>query len=154
MAERPTLMKDKGGKLIDTTDLRLVWLAPDSGFETKKLLQMAGLCWMSSTRRKYFWFSSISMDIGFVSFGPSKMQKSTAISTTEAEYIALSGIDSAKSSDAISTSSVQLSRSKTLIFVTTLSKSRALRDTPPLLGVKYTMSPETLKELQDESVSE
>ncbi|GKF33085.1 hypothetical protein Tco_0106285, partial [Tanacetum coccineum] len=125
----------------------------------------------------------------------SKKQKSTAISTTEAEYIALSGqlrdygfafnkiqmyCDN-QSAIALCCNSVQHSHSKHIdirhhfikeqverkvvklyfveskyqlagIFTKALPRER-FATLLPLLGVKQ-MSPETLKELQDESVSE
>ncbi|GJT05838.1 retrovirus-related pol polyprotein from transposon TNT 1-94 [Tanacetum coccineum] len=137
--------------------------------------------------------------------GSSKKQKSTAISTTEAEYIALSGCCAQilwmrsqlrdygfvfnkipmycdnQSAIALCCNSVQHSRSKHIdirhhfikeqverkvvelyfvetkyqladIFTKALPRER-FATLLPLLGVKQ-MSPETLKELQDESVSE
>ncbi|GJR14769.1 retrovirus-related pol polyprotein from transposon TNT 1-94 [Tanacetum coccineum] len=107
----------------------------------------------------------------------SKKQKSTAISTTEAEYIALSGCCAQilwmrsqlrdygfafnkipmycdnQSAIALCCNSVQHSRSKHIDIRHHFIKEQRFATLLPLLGVKQ-MSPETLKELQDESVSE
>ncbi|GJX75505.1 hypothetical protein Tco_0314100 [Tanacetum coccineum] len=106
----------------------------------------------------------------------SKKQKSTAISTTEAEYIALSGCLCSKSSGCILTETMDLRSTKFRCIVTIKVERKVVelyfvetkyqladiftKALPrerfatllPLLGVKQ-MSPETLKELQDESVS-
>ncbi|GJW85070.1 retrovirus-related pol polyprotein from transposon TNT 1-94 [Tanacetum coccineum] len=68
MAERPNLDEDKGGKLIDPTRFR--YGCHDTRRSTSGSAQFLG-------HRLVSWSS--------------KKQKSTAISTTEAEYIALSG---------------------------------------------------------------
>ncbi|GJS55415.1 integrase, catalytic region, zinc finger, CCHC-type containing protein [Tanacetum coccineum] len=90
----PTLMKiDKGGKLIDPTRFRVLWLGslmylsasrPDIVFAV-----YADYAGCHDTRRST---SGSAQFLGhrLVSWS-SKKQKSTAISTTEAEYIALSG---------------------------------------------------------------
>ncbi|GJY71142.1 hypothetical protein Tco_0474845 [Tanacetum coccineum] len=101
-----------------------------------------------------------------------KKQKSTAISTTEAEYIALdqdavlksSGCDlNFETMDLLQQNSDVKGKCVELYFVETKYQladifTKALprerfATLLPLLGVKQ-MSPETLKELQDESVSE
>ncbi|GJT59652.1 retrovirus-related pol polyprotein from transposon TNT 1-94 [Tanacetum coccineum] len=103
--------------------------------------------------------------------------KNTAISTTEAEYIALSGCCAQilwmrsqlrdygfafnkilmycdnQSAIALCCNSVQHSRSKHIDIRHHFIKEQRFATLLPLLGVKQ-MSPETLKELQDESVSE
>ncbi|GJX39905.1 uncharacterized mitochondrial protein-like protein [Tanacetum coccineum] len=77
------------------------------------------------------------------------MQKSTAISTTEAEYIALSGC----CAQILWMHSFQHSRRLHIANSSRLHKEQRFTTLLPLLGVKQ-MSPKTLKELQDESVSE
>ncbi|GKC36819.1 hypothetical protein Tco_1049203 [Tanacetum coccineum] len=114
MAERPNLDEDKGGKLIDPmcaryqakpTEMHLtaikrifrylkgtihmgLWYPKDSGFELKAFVD-ADYAVCHDTRRST---SGSAQFLGhrLVSWS-SKKQKSTAISTTEAEYIALSG---------------------------------------------------------------
>ncbi|GJV21489.1 integrase, catalytic region, zinc finger, CCHC-type containing protein [Tanacetum coccineum] len=115
MAERPDLDEDKGGKLIDPTRFRGMlsllkiapycykaasfdtlkgtinmglWYPKDSGFELKAFAD-ADYAGCHDTRRST---SGSAQFLGhrLVSWS-SKKQKSTAISTTEAEYIALSG---------------------------------------------------------------
>ncbi|GJR44648.1 hypothetical protein Tco_1312751 [Tanacetum coccineum] len=99
----------------------------------------------------------------------SKKQKSTAISTTEAEYIALSGclfntrapstleilhhiIKEQVERKVVELYFVETKYQLADIFTKALPRER-FATLLPLLGVKQ-MSPETLKELQDESVSE
>ncbi|GJZ96070.1 retrovirus-related pol polyprotein from transposon TNT 1-94 [Tanacetum coccineum] len=67
---RPNLDEDKGGKLIDPTRFRVIPGCHDTRRSTS-----------GSAQFLRHWLVSWS----------SKKQKSTAISTTEAEYIALSG---------------------------------------------------------------
>ncbi|GKA60411.1 hypothetical protein Tco_0759818 [Tanacetum coccineum] len=157
-----------------------LWYPKDSGFELKAFAD-ADYAGCHETRRST---SGLAQFLGHrLVRWSSKKQKSTAISTTEAEYIALSGC-CAKSMDAISIEiwiCVQHSRSKHIdirhhfikeqverkvvelyfvetkyqladIFTKALPRER-FATLLPLLGVKQ-MSPETLKELQDESVSE
>ncbi|GJS31806.1 integrase, catalytic region, zinc finger, CCHC-type containing protein [Tanacetum coccineum] len=206
MAERPNLDEDKGGKLIDPTRFRgmvgsLMYLSasrPDIVFAVYVTRQDG----CHDTRRST---SGSAQFLGhrLVSWS-SKKQKSTAISTTEAEYIALSGCCAQilwmrsqlrdygfafnkipmycdnQSAIALCCNSVQHSRSKHIdirhhfikeqverkvvelyfvetkyqladIFTKALPRER-FATLLPLLGVKQ-MSPETLKELQDESVS-
>ncbi|GJS75626.1 copia protein [Tanacetum coccineum] len=182
-------------------------LKTSSGFSAKvivrKLIRSNIVMWMSKTHEKYFLFTQL-LGPSSVSWS-SKKQKSTAISTTEAEYIALSGCCAQilwmrsqlrdygfafnkipmycdnQSAIALCCNSVQHSRSKHIdirhhfikeqverkvvelyfvetkyqladIFTKALPRER-FATLLPLLGVKQ-MSPETLKELQDESVSE
>ncbi|GJV63203.1 retrovirus-related pol polyprotein from transposon TNT 1-94 [Tanacetum coccineum] len=154
MAERPNLDEDKGGKLIDPTRFQG---SHDTRRSTSGSAQFLG-------HRLVSWSS--------------KKQKSTAISTTEAEYIALSGCCAQilwmrsqlrdygfafnkipmycdnQSAIALCCNSVQHSRSKHIDIRHHFIKEQSrFVNTTPLLGVKQ-MSPETLKELQDESVSE
>ncbi|GKB69133.1 hypothetical protein Tco_0930545 [Tanacetum coccineum] len=103
MAERPNLDEDKGGKLIDPTRFRGtihmgLWYPKDSGFELKAFAD-ADYAGCHDTRRST---SGSAQFLGhrLVSWS-SKKQKSTAISTTEAEYIALSGCTMIKSLDAL-----------------------------------------------------
>nr|GEZ13371.1 copia protein [Tanacetum cinerariifolium] len=110
MAERPKLDEDTRGKLIDLTRYRrmvgsLIYLSagrPDIVFSI--LFNIQDLSTLIS-----FTTSSKSRDM-LVSWS-SKKQKSTAISTTEAEYIALSGL-------------FNIQDLSTLISFTTSSKSR------------------------------
>nr|GEV22965.1 hypothetical protein [Tanacetum cinerariifolium] len=200
MVERPALDADKGGKLIDPTRYRgmvgfLMYLSasrPDIGFA----ICMCARYQAKPTEKHLHAIKLVSWS--------SKKQKSTAISTTKAEYIALSGCCAQvlwmrsqlrdfgfvfnnilmycdnQSAIALSCNSVQHSRSKHIdirhhfikehvdkkvvelyfvetkyqladIFTKALPRERF--DTIlPLLGVKQ-MSPETLKELQEESLS-
>ncbi|GJW59132.1 retrovirus-related pol polyprotein from transposon TNT 1-94 [Tanacetum coccineum] len=179
-----------------------LWYPKDSGFELKAFAD-ADYAGCHDTRRST---SGSAQFLGhrLVSWS-SKKQKSTAISTTEAEYIALSGCCAQilwmrsqlrdygfafnkipmycdnQSAIALCCNSVQHSRSKHIdirhhfikeqverkvvelyfvetkyqladIFTKALPRER-FATLLPLLGVKQ-MSPETLKELQDESVSE
>ncbi|GKC61631.1 hypothetical protein Tco_1089229 [Tanacetum coccineum] len=207
MAERPNLDEDKGGKLIDPTRFRgkpftwVLWYPKDSALKLKAYAD-ADYADCHDTRRST---SGSAQFLGhrLVSWS-SKKQKSTAISTTEAEYIALSGCCAQilwmrsqlrdygfafnkipmycdnQSAIALCCNSVQHSRSKHIdirhhfikeqverkvvelyfvetkyqladIFTKALPRER-FATLLPLLGVKQ-MSPETLKELQDESVS-
>ncbi|GKB14355.1 retrovirus-related pol polyprotein from transposon TNT 1-94, partial [Tanacetum coccineum] len=178
-----------------------LWYPKDSGFELKAFAD-ADYAGCHDTRRST---SGSAQFLGhrLVSWS-SKKQKSTAISTTEAEYIALSGCCAQilwmrsqlrdygfafnkipmycdnQSAIALCCNSVQHSRSKHIdirhhfikeqverkvvelyfvetkyqladIFTKALPRER-FATLLPLLGVKQ-MSPETLKELQDESVS-
>ncbi|GJZ72972.1 copia protein [Tanacetum coccineum] len=178
-----------------------MWYSKDSGFELKAFAD-ADYAGCHDTRRST---SGSAQFLGhrLVSWS-SKKQKSTAISTTEAEYIALSGCCAQilwmrsqlrdygfafnkipmycdnQSAIALCCNSVQHSRSKHIdirhhfikeqverkvvelyfvetkyqladIFTKALPRER-FATLLPLLGVKQ-MSPETLKELQDESVS-
>ncbi|GJR65967.1 hypothetical protein Tco_0012032 [Tanacetum coccineum] len=152
-----------------------LWYPKDSGFELKAFAD-ADYAGCHDTRRST---SGSAQFLGhrLVSWS-SKKQKSTAISTTEAEYIALSGCCAQilwmrsqlrdygfafnkipmycdnQSAIALCCNSVQHSRSKHIDIRHHFIKSRERFATLlPLLGVKQ-MSPETLKELQDESVSE
>ncbi|GKD77233.1 retrovirus-related pol polyprotein from transposon TNT 1-94 [Tanacetum coccineum] len=158
MAERPNLDEDKGGKLIDPTRFRErifrylkgtinmgLWYPKDSGFELKAFAD-ADYAGCHDTRRST---SGSAQFLGhrLVSWS-SKKQKSTAISTTEAEYIALSGCCAqilwmrsqlrdygfafnkipmyCDNQSAIASSDVivfQHSRSSTMIYTTTFSKS-------------------------------
>ncbi|GJT21593.1 retrovirus-related pol polyprotein from transposon TNT 1-94 [Tanacetum coccineum] len=177
-----------------------LWYPKDSGFELKAFAD-ADYAGCHDTRRST---SGSAQFLGhrLVSWS-SKKQKSTAISTTEAEYIALSGCCAQilwmrsqlrdygfafnkipmycdnQSAIALCCNSVQHSRSKHIdirhhfikeqverkvvelyfvetkyqladIFTKALPRER-FATLLPLLGVKQ-MSPETLKELQDESV--
>ncbi|GJT36679.1 ribonuclease H-like domain-containing protein [Tanacetum coccineum] len=179
-----------------------LWYPKDSGFELKAFAD-ADYAGCHDTRRST---SGSAQFLGhrLVSWS-SKKQKSTAISTTEAEYIALSGCCAQilwmrsqlrdygfafnkipmycdnQSAIALCCNSVQHSRSKHIdirhhfikeqverkvvelyfvetkyqladIFTKALPRER-FATLLPLLGVKQ-MSPETLKELLDESVSE
>ncbi|GJU73560.1 copia protein [Tanacetum coccineum] len=179
-----------------------LWYPKDSGFELKAFAD-ADYAGCHDTRRST---SGSAQFLGhrLVSWS-SKKQKSTAISTTEAEYIALSGCCASpwmrsqtyetmdlcfnkipmycdnQSAIALCCNSVQHSRSKHIdirhhfikeqverkvvelyfvetkyqladIFTKALPRER-FATLLPLLGVKQ-MSPETLKELLDESVSE
>ncbi|GJS96681.1 uncharacterized mitochondrial protein-like protein [Tanacetum coccineum] len=148
MAERPNLDEDKGGKLIDPTRFRgpVTWgllVSEGLGLLKTKAFADADYAGCHDTRRST---SGSAQFLGhrLVSWS-SKKQKSTAISTTEAEYIALSGIAVTQSYDALSTPG-----DYGFAFTNFLKRFATLL---PLLGVKQ-MSPETLKELQDESVSE
>ncbi|GKB98767.1 hypothetical protein Tco_0984904 [Tanacetum coccineum] len=125
MAERPNLDEDKGGKLIDLHDFVLNFL-----------------------------------DIVLLA-GSSKKQKHYRISTTEAEYIALSGCCAQILGCDLTTEDKDLVSNKNSDCIVTIKVVLLLAALPrerfatllPLLGVRQ-MSPETLKELQDESVSE
>ncbi|GJR45019.1 hypothetical protein Tco_1313122 [Tanacetum coccineum] len=143
---------------------------------TENRLPQRELNEVHDTRRSTFCSIAISNGHRLVT-GPSKKQKSTAISTTEAEYIALSGCCAQilwmrsqlrdygfvfnkipmycdnQSAIALCCNSVQHSRSIPLIPSPLSSRAERFATLLPLLGVKQ-MSPETLKELQDESVSE
>ncbi|GJX58529.1 hypothetical protein Tco_0289919 [Tanacetum coccineum] len=178
-----------------------LWYPKDSGFELKAFAD-ADYAGCHDTRRSTSG-SAQFLRHRLVSWS-SKKQKSTAISTTEAEYIALSGCCAQilwmrsqlrdygfafnkipmycdnQSAIALCCNSVQHSRSKHIdirhhfikeqverkvvelyfvetkyqladIFTKALPRER-FATLLPLLGVKQ-MSPETLKELQDESVS-
>ncbi|GJS46088.1 retrovirus-related pol polyprotein from transposon TNT 1-94 [Tanacetum coccineum] len=89
MAERPNLDEDKGGKLIDPTRFRGMVGSLMTPTLNEKLLSDADYAGCHDTRRST---SGSAQFLGhrLVSWS-SKKQKSTAISTTEAEYIALSG---------------------------------------------------------------
>ncbi|GJV54571.1 retrovirus-related pol polyprotein from transposon TNT 1-94 [Tanacetum coccineum] len=228
MAERPDLDEDKGGKLIDPTRFRgmvgsLMYLSasrPDIVFAVCMCARyQAKPTEMHLTAiKRIFRYLKGTIHMGrstlvrlnfLVTFmlvsWSSKKQKSTAISTTEAEYIALSGCCAQilwmrsqlrdygfafnkipmycdnQSAIALCCNSVQHSRSKHIdirhhfikeqverkvvelyfvetkyqladIFTKALPRER-FATLLPLLGVKQ-MSPETLKELLDESVSE
>ncbi|GJV38625.1 integrase, catalytic region, zinc finger, CCHC-type containing protein [Tanacetum coccineum] len=126
----------------------------DSGFELKAFAD-ADYAGCHDTRRST---SGSAQFLGhrLVSWS-SKKQKSTAISTTEAEYIALSWMQSQIPSGMRILTTIHWichidirhqNSSKSRHY-----PERALRTLLPLLGVKQ-MSPDTLKELQDESVSE
>ncbi|GJT17008.1 retrovirus-related pol polyprotein from transposon TNT 1-94 [Tanacetum coccineum] len=151
-----------------------LWYPKDSGFELKAFAD-ADYAGCHDTRRST---SGSAQFLGhrLVSWS-SKKQKSTAISTTEAEYIALSGCCAQilwmrsqlrdygfafnkipmycdnQSAIALCCNSVQHSRSKHIDIRHHFIKEQRFATLLPLLGVKQ-MSPETLKELQDESVSE
>ncbi|GJR03529.1 hypothetical protein Tco_0526513 [Tanacetum coccineum] len=150
-----------------------LWYPKDSGFELKAFAD-ADYAGCHDTRRST---SGSAQFLGhrLVSWS-SKKQKSTAISTTEAEYIALSGCCAQilwmrsqlrdygfafnkipmycdnQSAIALCCNSVQHSRSKHIDIRHHFIKEQRFATLLPLLGVKQ-MSPETLKELQDESVS-
>ncbi|GJR51880.1 copia protein [Tanacetum coccineum] len=194
----PTLFTRKVGK-----HLLLASLAEMHLTAIKANLSMLTMQYVMTHGEVLSEFSSISLTM-IVSWS-SKKQKSTAISTTEAEYIALSGCCAQilwmrsqlrdygfafnkipmycdnQSAIALCCNSVQHSRSKHIdirhhfikeqverkvvelyfvetkyqladIFTKALPRER-FATLLPLLGVKQ-MSPETLKELQDESVSE
>ncbi|GJW55869.1 retrovirus-related pol polyprotein from transposon TNT 1-94, partial [Tanacetum coccineum] len=200
MAERPTLDEDRGGKLIDLTHFRRIVGSLMYLSTSRPDIVFAVCC--QDTRRST---SGSAQFLGdrLVSWS-SKKQKSTAISTTKAEYIALSECCAQvlrmrsqlsdygfvlnkislycdnQSAIALCCNSVQHSRSKHIhirhhfikeqverkvvelyfvetkyqladIFTKALPRER-FATLLPLLGVKQ-MSPETLKELQDESVS-
>ncbi|GJV42246.1 retrovirus-related pol polyprotein from transposon TNT 1-94 [Tanacetum coccineum] len=151
-----------------------LWYPKDSGFDLKAFAD-ADYAGCHDTRRST---SGSAQFLGhrLVSWS-SKKQKSTAISTTEAEYIALSGCCAQilwmrsqlrdygfvfnkipmycdnQSAIALCCNSVQHSRPKHIDNRHTLIQEQRFATLLPLLGVKQ-MSPETLKELQDESVSE
>ncbi|GJV38626.1 retrovirus-related pol polyprotein from transposon TNT 1-94 [Tanacetum coccineum] len=131
-----------------------LWYPKDSGFELKAFAD-ADYAGCHDTRRST---SGSAQFLGhrLVSWS-SKKQKSTAISTTEAEYIALSWMQSQIPSGMRILTTIHWichidirhqNSSKSRHY-----PERALRTLLPLLGVKQ-MSPDTLKELQDESVSE
>ncbi|GJU88885.1 retrovirus-related pol polyprotein from transposon TNT 1-94 [Tanacetum coccineum] len=151
-----------------------LWYPKDSGFELKAFAD-ADYAGCHDTRRST---SGSAQFLGhrLVSWS-SKKQKSTAISTTEAEYIALSGVVPVLGcalkltrlwicvptkfrcivTIKVERKVVELYFVETKyqladIFTKALPRER-FATLLPLLGVKQ-MSPETLKELLDESVSE
>ncbi|GJR90164.1 hypothetical protein Tco_0214175 [Tanacetum coccineum] len=155
------LDEDKGGKLIDPTTISCFADADYAGCH--------------DTRRST---SGSAQFLGhrLVSWS-SKKQKSTAISTTEAEYIALSGCCGSNTSGMLLTPKTMDLRSTKFRCIVTIKvlllyavivfntrapstldirhhfiKEHASPHYFPLLDTQ--MSPETLKELQDESVSE
>nr|GEX64338.1 hypothetical protein [Tanacetum cinerariifolium] len=149
MSERPDLDEDIDGKMVDPTRYRSM---------VGCLMYLTARC--QDTRRSTS--GSAQFLRGRLVSWSSKKQKSTAISTTEAEYIALSGCCAQilwmrsqlfdygfvfnvipmycdnQSAIALCCNSVNIQDPSTLISDTTLS----------LLGVRQ-MSPETLKDLQD-----
>ncbi|GJT61277.1 retrovirus-related pol polyprotein from transposon TNT 1-94 [Tanacetum coccineum] len=163
MVKRPKLDEDRGGKLIDPTRYRSM----DSGFVLKAFSD-ADYAGCQDTRRS---MSGSDQFLGdrLVSWSLKK-QKSTAIFTTEAEYIALSGcyaqvlwirskhidirhhfIKEQVERRVVELYFVETKYQLADIFTKALPKERF--DTIlPLLGVKQ-MYPKTLKELQ-ESVNE
>ncbi|GJT43559.1 hypothetical protein Tco_0952274 [Tanacetum coccineum] len=153
-----------------------LWYPKDSGFELKAFAD-ADYAGCHDTRRST---SGSAQFLGhrLVSWS-SKKQKSTAISTTEAKYIALSGccaqilwmtslntrilwighidirhhfIKEQVERKVVELYFVETKYQLADIFTKALPRER-FATLLPLLGVKQ-MSPETLKELQDESVSE
>ncbi|GJY03423.1 retrovirus-related pol polyprotein from transposon TNT 1-94 [Tanacetum coccineum] len=147
-----------------------LWYPKDSGFELKAFAD-ADYAGCHDTRRST---SGSAQFLGhrLVSWS-SKKQKSTAISTTEAEYIALSGccaqilwMRSQLRDYGFAFNKIPMQRLKGTVVVVFVETKYQLADIftkalprerfatlLPLLGVKQ-MSPETLKELQDESVLE
>ncbi|GJV24161.1 hypothetical protein Tco_1376856 [Tanacetum coccineum] len=147
-----------------------LWYPKDSGFELKAFAD-ADYAGCHDTRRST---SGSAQFLGhrLVSWS-SKKQKSTAISTTEAEYIALSGCCAQilwmrsqlrdygfafnSNSRMLNKKVVELyfveTNTNWLFIFTKALKRERFTTLLPLLGVKQ-MSPETLKELLDESVSE
>ncbi|GJW73305.1 retrovirus-related pol polyprotein from transposon TNT 1-94 [Tanacetum coccineum] len=104
-------------------------------------LKQAPRAWLSRHTKKYV--RKCSVPYKLVSWS-SKKQKSTAMSTTEAEYIAMSGCLSLLSAAIMSSTPDYLLAD---IFTKALPRER-FEFLLPLLGMK-SMSPKTLKRLQE-----